>query len=196
MSYTNDQDFNSPYAFVGQDDPYAVSNDYDSLFGLGRNRQLKKAEKKVQKAAVKLEHGDTRAAARKLAKGNAILAKVDQGQQATLSSMTQLQNIYDTQGQLSLSTQPMSSTGSSMGPISSGQGEVSSNTGIESEAQRTTWEEANNPSSDEPTGWLADPKTLGNVVVKAKKPSGLIIFGILILIVAIVYFAPKLLKRK
>jgi hypothetical protein len=182
---------------------------YDSIFGLGRKRQQKKAEKKIEKAQIKLEHGDTKAAARKLKKGTAILNKIQAGQQATSSAQQQIQDVRDANQQLTtnqqllnnpiqpLSSQPMSDVGSQGNTGGGGMGGAlmegtSTGTGVESAAPSTV------PGSDEPTGWLAEEKTLGGVTVTSKKSKGnavLIIVIAVLLVIGLVYFA-KASKKK
>lgn len=185
-------------------DSYDPGTPYDSLFG----NKKKKAERKIAKAEKQLEKGHTKAAARKLAKGTAILNKIQAGQQATAAAQQQVQDTRTAQDQLAqnqsalsnpiqpLSSQPMSDIGSSMNNTGGGSmstPETSGNIGADSAAPST----ATNP--DDPTGWLADEKTLDNVTVvsgkKGNKNMALILIGVVILVIAIVYFAPKFMKK-
>jgi len=181
---------------------------YDSLFGLGRKRQLKKAEKKIAKAQDKLEHGDTKAAQRKLKKGQSILSKIQAGQQATSEAQQQIQNVRDANQQLAinqgvldnpiqpLSSQPLSEIGSMAntggggmsGALMSG---TSTGAGVESSAASTV------PGSDEPTGWLAEEKTLSGVTVTAKKGGSMILILIVavVIVLGLVYFMGKKGKK-
>jgi hypothetical protein len=181
---------------------------YDSIFGLGRKRQVKKAEKKIEKAQRKLEHGDTKAAARKLKKGTAILNKIQAGQQATAAAQQQIQDVRDANQQIAtnqallntpiqpLSSQPLSDVGSMSNTGGGGMGGAlmegtSTGVGAESTAASTV------PGSDEPTGWLAEEKTLGGVTVTAKKGGNmmLIVIVAVLLVLGLVYFMGKKGKK-
>lgn len=179
---------------------------YDSIFGLGRKRQQKKAERKIAKAQEKLAHGDTKAAARKLRKGQSILNKIQEGQAATASAQQQIQDVRSANQSLAtnqqllnnpiqpLSSQPMSEIGSATGGGGMGGAMIegtSTGTGVESGAASTV------PGSDEPTGWLAEEKTLGGVTVTSKKSKGnaiIIIIIAVVLVLGLVYFMGK--KKK
>lgn len=181
-------------------------DDPDGLFGIGN--QKKKAERKIRKAEKKLERGKTKAAARKLKKGTAILDKIQKGQTAQATAIQQLADIKTSQGNIAqmsadyqqqavaepiisdmqtLSTQPMSSVGSNMGGGGAAGGAMSATdlgTGVESTSD-----------SGEPTGWLANPKTLGGVTVTSPKKNKmqlvLIVLLAVVVIGAIIYFAKK-----
>lgn len=183
---------------------------YDSLFGLGKKRQAKKAEKKIEKAEKKLAQGNTKAAERKLKKGTAILNKIQAGQAATSAAQQQIQDVRDANQQIAanramlnepiqpLSSQPLSDIGSMSNTGGGGMGGAimegtSTGNGVESAAASTV------PGSDEPTGWLAEEKELAGVTVTAKKNKGLspiiIIALAVVLVLGLVYFMKKSKKK-
>lgn len=151
---------------------------------LSADGKLSARDKKIIKQAQRLEAKTDRVGIRAETKQARSLNKSDQ-------SMTQ--SIPSNSADISqpMASTPMSDAGSSV-PTDYSQyvDGTSSNTGVDSSA-----------GSDEPTGTLADTVTLDNVTVTAKRKKDtqktvMILIGIIILVVAIVYFAPKFLKKK
>lgn len=228
-----------PYAFVGgcvdqyTDDEVADFNNcnskrvqivdnpdfgtYDSLFGLGKNRQKKKAEKKLKKAEEKIAAGNTKAGNRKLAKAEKILGKISASQSAAGAAQQQLADINASQQQLTTNSALLSSIAANnpggvqplssqpMSDIAQAQPIPESGTGMTSPVDDLTGIESTAPdnsvtTSDEPTGDLATTKTLPNVTVTAGKASTMTIIIVLIVAVAIiggiVYFSKHKGKMK
>lgn len=204
---------------VDQDSGFDVEdfNEPDSIFGLGNKK--KQAERKLKRAERKLSKGKTKAAERLQKKAGKILDKISTGQQQQLGMIQKQADINVTQQNIaqareqagnviadaqeyyptSLSEQPMSDIASSIGPSmqdytsgvgGGGGGSIPDFTQDLSGAEST--------ASDEPTGQLAQEKTLGNVTVTASKSKRsfqktlpFIIIGAVILIVGVIYFIRK-----
>lgn len=210
----------SPYAFIGYvDDPYNAYSGYvpeqfgedevedfqpDSIFGLGNKK--KQAERKLARAQKKLAKGKTKAATRLQNKATSLLNKISGGQDVQSQAVQKLSDINTQQqlldqslgaanqaGSVPLPVQPLSSqdltSGAvappdlSMYPDTSGTSDL---TGVENNPP---------PGSDEPTGWMADTKTLPDVTMVSKKSNPnmivLVILAAVLLLGALVFFSHK-----
>ena len=187
-----DQCIGGDYSNMMFDDTDSMGNP-DSIFGLGKNRQLKKADKKAAKAVKKLAKGNFKAAERKQKKADKIYTKVAQ-QQAVAKDLIKKKDDINRNQQLLNATDPVytesmnvepGQIGSNAGATTMNAGQAALQTmggsGGDIGTDETT---AIHSASDEPTGWLANEKELAGVTVTSKKTNWLLIAVIAVVAIA------------
>lgn len=177
----------------------------DSIFGLGNKK--KQAERKLKRAEKKLAKGKTKRAGKLIYKASNILGKIQQGNVGLLQQKQALQNIATQQGQLKTEDQKLaeinqandtnalmnnlqmpSYSQSDATPMAMGGG------GMVTENVDATPEPMT--MNDEPTGNLAQEKTLSNVNITSKKTNWVLIGVVILAAIIAIVFLPKLLKKK
>ena len=200
------------------DDPSLYSDVYitrdpadaDYLFGIGKRDKAKKAEKKVQKAQKQLAKGHVKAAERKLKKAGRLQSQIA-GAQSSLGAAIQSQkDINATQQNLNtMSTQANESMNTAPGeiglagmPTQQSQQQVAQSAlgggggggGDFATMDAGTGGGGAGGGSDEPTGALAEEKTLEGVTVKAKKANQnkiLLYIGIGVAVLLVIFLVAK-----
>lgn len=183
----------------------------DYLLGIGRNKQ-KKAEKKVQKAQKQLAKGHVKAAERKLKKAGRIQSQIAAAQktlggaiqsQKDINATAQNLNTMSTQanesmntapGEIGLAGMPTQQSQQQVAQSSLGGGGGGGGDFATMDAGTGGGGAAGGGSSDEPTGALAEEKTLEGVTVKAKKANQnkiLMYIGIGVAVLLVIFLVAK-----
>lgn len=193
---------------AGLDDKayYTDSDPVDLFLGIGSRNQEKKAAKKIKKAEKQLEKGHTKAAERKLKKAGVAQEKVQRTQSATIAALNTQGAILAGKDQieaakvaLSVPKADANVSAQAYDPLNSLPQSAASNVTPESGGggggggDTSTYSD---PSTDEPTGGLANVKDLpGVTVTNSKNKTGLyVVIGVMLLL--LVTFGAKFLKSK
>lgn len=175
----------------------------DDFLGIKRNK-TKQAEKKIRKAEKQLSRGHAKAAERKLGKAEKIQSKISNAQTRLSSAIQSQQSIVDKAASIEAQklsvTAPQTSSGNqAYDPLNNlPQSAAMGGGGLmpeEGSAAGYTPDTAT-PDTDEPTGKLAEEKTLGGVTVKAHKKNMLPLLMVGALVLLFVLFGKKLFKSK
>jgi hypothetical protein len=181
--------------FTGEDvDPV---NDF---LGIGSRNKEKKAAKKVAKAEKQLEKGHVRKAEKKLKKATKLQGQVLNAQerlrsavQAETSIMTGKDAIE--QAKQSATTPQTGANPTAYDPVNSmPQSAMSSGGGGGGSLNEDSYPDSQT-GSDEPTGALAEEKTLGGVTVTAHKKNNAVLIGAGILVLLLIIFGKKIFKQ-
>lgn len=205
---------NEPFSYATE------NNDHiDNFLGIGGNKK-KKAEKKLVKAEKKLAKGKTVKAAKKIKKANKTLSGISSGNQALLDSKKEQAAIVeqekaivqagrDTQTKKDELQQLKDSPVTPAAPMSSPMAHDNLPTPIASPSTSGAPDSGSSGSpslgggggssstgNDDPTGDLAQEKTLGGVTVTAKKKSKIpvwifIVIGAALLVGAFIFLKSK-----